>query len=569
MSFRQHRLRSPRHGIRPQQPISRRPTAGDMHKRTIHPVCIMLTALLFIMFDGGNTVHTVASFLSANSSPAFKVLKISSALCTAVLSYLSVCLCLLSRSRAVRRAGTALFVSGLVDALACRITGSHLNPDHIRVAVQNMHFAGSFIAGTWKLLLMYVAAAVTAMCLLAYLRRRLQSAVPAGAALSLVLAALAANGVYAVKANPSRSPFYAYALPIVCVKAAVQPGVAYVPRKTVVSGPADGDAPELIIVVIDESVTYETLRACGSALFRAGARSGVPAALYKAHAAGNHSAIASYVLRLGLDRSSYPDPEGATLSAPTIFAYARAAGYTTVLHDAQAEDGLMQNLMSPFDLAAIDIYSTSDAATKRCLRDAEALDRLQPLLAGASPDRKVMVMIVKYGVHFPYLNSVPAALADEFPEACRTSDTTFSSSDTTCARLQYEAALRYSVDGFMARLLDIVRGRDFAIVYTAGHGQDIHAQHAFPHGSLEHVSECEISVPIFVAGRCFAGLESTDEVKSHFQIPGTLLDIMGYAPPADRRRSTLRDSWRSDGTYLHDLFGDQARWLTVEGACEY
>ncbi len=540
--------------------------SSDMPKRTLYPLCITLTALLFIVFDNSNTTHAVASFLSTNSSPAYKLIKVSCALGAAALSYLSVCLCLLSHSRALRLLGLALFFSGLLNALSCRITGSHLNPDHIWVAVQNMHFAGVFIAGIWKLLLISSAAAILALCLLSYLRRRVTSTVPAGAALALVLAALAANTVYVLKANPNRSPFYAYALPIVCVQALNYPAVPYVPREAVTAVPDTTTAPDLIVLIIDESVTFEAVRSYGSTLIAA---LDVPAILYKAHAAGNHSAIANYVLRLGLGRSFYPDTDYSTLTSPTIFAYARAAGYTTVFYDAQAEGSQLQNLMSPFDLADIDIFLTSDPATKRYARDAEALARLKPFLNDASPQRRVMAVIVKYGVHFPYVNSVPPRIAAGLPAACRTSDTTFTASDTSCNRLQYETALKYCVDGFMKQLLDLIRGRDFAIIYTADHGQNIYSRHAFPHGSLRHVSECEISVPIFLAGRCFAGLQQTSAIKSHFQIPGTLLSIMGFAPSKHTPPSTLWDTWHGDGTYLHDLFGERARWLTVESGCEY
>jgi glucan phosphoethanolaminetransferase (alkaline phosphatase superfamily) len=543
-----------------------------MKKKMLYSLSIILTALLFIVFDNSNTINAVVSFFSTNSSLAYKLLKISCALGAAALSYLSVSLCLLSRGKPVPLLGIILFFSGLINALAYHITGSHLNPDHILVAVQNMHYADLFITATWKLLVLATVVAAVFLFPLHYIRRKLNGALPAGIPLLFVLVALGANIFYAVKANPNRSPFYAYALPIVCVKTASYPNVPYVPRNTVAPKPSTERTPDLIVLIIDESVTYEALRSYGSTISRPGEMSSalhVPVLLYKAHAAGNHSAIANYVLRLGLDRSAYPDNVGETLAAPTIFSYAKAAGYTTVLYDAQAEDNQLQNLMSQFDLTNIDTFSTAGAATKRYLRDAEALNRLKPLLTGASPEHKVMAVIVKHGVHFPYVNSVPDRIAAALPSACRSSDTTFSSSNQQCNRIQYEAALKYSVDGFMDMLFKLVQGKDFAIVYTADHGQNIYSRHAFPHGSLENVSECEISVPILLAGRCFSSLEQTDKVKSHFQIPGTLLSIMSFSPGAEEHQSTLWDTWDNDGTYLHELFGDRARWLTVESTCEY
>ena len=72
-----------------------------------------------------------------------------------------------------------------------------------------------------------------------------------------------------------------------------------------------------------------------------------------------------------------------------------------------------------------------------------------------------------------------------------------------------------------------------------------------------------------LAGRCFSGLQQTGDIKSHFQIPGTMLEIMGFAPLGDEQRSTLRDAGDGDGTYLHEIFGERARWLRVDSACGY
>ena len=452
------------------------------------------------------------------------------------------------------------------------ITGSPLNPDHLEVAIQNIHFIDLFILANWKLLLIFFIAAIVFLYTLIQIRRKLNIVTRNMVILFFVIVALTANVIYVSKANANRNPFYAYNLPIVCVNALNYPKIPYVPRSKVATLPGNAHTPDLVVFIIDESATYEALRSYGSIISKPKELSSTlnaPVFFYKAHSAGNHSAIANYVLRLGLGKSSYPDKEGKTLAAPTIFSYAKAAGYTTVFYDAQAEQNQLQNYMSYFDLADIDTFITSDAMTKRYQRDTEAISKLRPVIAGASPDNKIMVMIVKYGVHFPYINSIPDQIAATLPESCRSSDTSFTSADKSCNKIQYEAALKYSVDGFMDMLLGIVRGKNFALVYTADHGQNIYSNHTFPHGSLENVSECEISVPIFLAGSCFYALKQTEDIKSHFQIPATIQSIMGFDSGLSQKEATLWEYWDDDETYLYDLFGDNRRWLKISDVCKY
>jgi glucan phosphoethanolaminetransferase (alkaline phosphatase superfamily) len=226
--------------------------------------------------------------------------------------------------------------------------------------------------------------------------------------------------------------------------------------------------------------------------------------------------------------------------------------------------------MSPFDLGGIDIFLTSDASVKRSEHDYKALEKLKTIISDASPDNKTMVTIIKQGAHFPYFNRVPQDAIDTIPESCQFSDISFVDSDRSCVMIQYQTVLKYTVDGFLNLLFELIKEKKFALIYTSDHGQNIYSKHSLPHGSIDNVSECEISVPILLVGDCFYNMQQSENIKSHFQIPATLISIMGFNNPEQYSGSiTLKDEWVADFTYLNAPLGENSRWQKASYPCEY
>jgi glucan phosphoethanolaminetransferase (alkaline phosphatase superfamily) len=296
---------------------------------------------------------------------------------------------------------------------------------------------------------------------------------------------------------------------------------------------------------------------------------GVPAFSFRAYAAGNHSAVSNYVLRLGVGKAAYPDSTHATLGLPNIFAYAKGSHYTTVFFDAQEESKRLVNFMSPNDLPGIDQFIVSDPASDLYDRDMVALEKLKVFIDAAGPTHKTAIVLVKNGVHFPYVNSVPPWLIGGLPAGCRSPDSSFSSQKIFCKKMQYELALRFAVDQFMDKLFTLISGKNFALVYTSDHGQNLSSKYSLPHGSTENTSECEISVPILVAGKVFADLFQRNGIRSHFQIPPTLLRILGAVSPSHATDVTLWDEWRDGSAFLFDPFSRPGDWRHPVEQCIY
>ena len=351
------------------------------------------------------------------------------------------------------------------------------------------------------------------------------------------------------------------------MEAIVKTGVPYTTRKKV-NFIQCKQCPDIVFYIIDESINYEALQSIGSTTLQENyvkeKLGNVPAFSYKAHSAGNHSSVSNYILRLALNKSSYPDSQYHTITAPNIFSYAKAAGYKTIFYDAQSENNHLQNNMSQYDLDDIDQFITSDSVSKFFERDIIALQRLKPFVDNAEPNNKVAITLVKRGLHFPYLYNVPDHLANKIPEECKVTDSSFLSNPIFCKKKQYEIGLQFSVDMFMEQLFKLLKGKNFALIYTADHGQNL-ASAYLPHGSSENVSECEISVPVVIAGQAFASISQSTGVRSHFQIPPTLLRIFGF--PAQADMPDLWSSWQGNADFLRSPF--EKAWSTPVKNCVY
>lgn len=551
---------------------SRKNSIGSFVER-YGPVC-GLALLLFLLFDAGNLHKTILSLLSTNHTPVNKLAKVLAVNGICIVSYLSVAACLLCRRPLLVLMGVLLLVAGSLNALIHTITGDFFSVGQAAVAFQDLHFFSQIFLLNWKEILGSVLLVLGVLALCLVLLRPVHTDLAAPPIVLLVVLALGLNVLYYLQAGDRRSTFMAYQVPIVLaaqwLDGSLEPNR---PRQRLDRACApQGKTPDVIVCIIDESATYQALMALHSEITKPGRlekKFGVPVRIFKAHSAGNHSSVSNYVLRVGPSRNQCPDPEGKTFSLPTIFTYAKQAGYQTIFYDAQAEDNRLENFMTSFELADIDVFLTARPATERYHRDTVALEALSRYIKAASPQHKVMITLVKYGAHFPYLNSIPPQVLASIDQECRSLDLSTTAQALHCKKAQYQAALTHSVVDFLDALLGLLRGKDFAVVYTSDHGQNLASTSSLPHGSLTNVSECEISVPILVAGQAFASLPPKTDLASHFQIPPTIKTIMGCQNLLTQDDKTLWDDVPQDGNFIHTLFGKDASWLTVSRPCLY
>ncbi len=273
------------------------------------------------------------------------------------------------------------------------------------------------------------------------------------------------------------------------------------PRAAVGLVPDTRDAPRHIVWLVDESIAYRQFHAIVAPRI-AGIEHidfGMAASL------GHCSAPSNLALRSGVDvRSAGPATD--LRRTPSIWGYARKAGYRTALIDGQTS-GAPQNLLLQPERALIDEMLPAAGSLDTDLRIA---DRINRQLRGK--DRTFTYAVLR-GVHFQYRDHYPAGLIP---------------ADSPAAR-HYETAVEYSKRGFFDRLLAGIDRQDVAIVYTSDHGQNL-AEGAVPHCSPSPLP-AELHVPLLaflpreLADRYAAAPRSGHAASQIF--PATLI-WMGY-----------------------------------------
>lgn len=281
------------------------------------------------------------------------------------------------------------------------------------------------------------------------------------------------------------------------------------PRAPVDLEPKTEGTPRHIVWLVDESIAFQQFRE----IVAPGLEAIEHIDFGMAASLGHCSAPSNLALRSGVNvREAGPAMD--LRRTPSIWAYARKAGYRTVLIDGQTS-GAPQNLLLPPESALIDEII---AAAGSLDTDREIAARLNRQLRG---DERTFTYAVLRGVHFQYRDHYPAG---SIP------------ADSTVVR-QYETAVEYSKRGFFARLLDGVDRQDVAIVYTSDHGQNL-AEGAVPHCSpLPVAVELQVPLVAFLPDRLaarYARVPRSGHAASQL-FPATLI-WMGYDPDAAQQR---------------------------------
>lgn len=179
---------------------------------------------------------------------------------------------------------------------------------------------------------------------------------------------------------------------------------------------------------------------------------------------GNCSHYSNAIIRLGAARDNVIE---SIRKNPTIWKYAKAAGYRTVYIDAQAavnkNASKLQNFMTVSETEDIDRVVFLGEADMTQL-DFELLKVVEEELAGDVP---VFVYANKNGAHFPYDHGYPKKEAVFTPV-----DADMAASTTATLVNSYRNNLRWTVDLFFARLIEGTDFDDTMVLYTSDHGQN-------------------------------------------------------------------------------------------------
>jgi hypothetical protein len=239
------------------------------------------------------------------------------------------------------------------------------------------------------------------------------------------------------------------------------------------------------------------------------------------------SNYANAVLRFMPARS---DIGGAISSIPTVWQYAKAAGFRTVYIDGQGHaienETRLQNFMTLTERKNIDVfYPLPDVSSKDA--DLAVLDIIAKEFAKPGP---VFIYANKQGMHFPYDQNYPMENARYRPTQSEAGTL-----DTESMINSYRNAVTANVDGFFAEFSKRIAMKDLAMVYTSDHGQYFKPGEATHCKSSDSHPEMAL-VPLFAyvdnsAGMAAlaAGAERSKGLASHFQIAPTVLSWMGYS----------------------------------------
>ena len=250
----------------------------------------------------------------------------------------------------------------------------------------------------------------------------------------------------------------------------------------------------------------------------------------------NCSNTSNLLLRIGLTSTVQQTFKTAKNTLPTIFQYAKQAGFETYLMDAQIAPGEMQNNLTGEDLKFIDHNLAFPRSVHPQDRDQALLKELVGLLA-TQPSQPQFIVAVKWGAHWPYSLAYPKQQT-LFTPAATESLTEMSMKNQEIITNSYLNALHYSVDYFLQGLLTKPLTDDQVIFYTSDHGQSLFEQAHSPLTHCHYASDPqqlplgEFKVPLMVfaseAKTKFPKLAQRLYAQEHI-FPSTL-QMFGYDP---------------------------------------
>lgn len=219
-----------------------------------------------------------------------------------------------------------------------------------------------------------------------------------------------------------------------------------------------------------------------------------------------------------------PDRERRIFTLPTIFQYARAAGYRTFYFDGQDYAEWIGSEEDRRDFGTI--YSARDFPEVAPIDLDRALAAKINEIVGTSKGN--FIWVNKRGVHFRYEKNYPADQTIWTP-----TDLTADAAELATNRPlenNYDNAVRYNSESFFDALVGEAFPPDTVFIYTSDHGQTLRQNHATHAGD----SKAEALVPLFIIGND-ARLANADVnfAASHRNIFATLLDLMNF-PKTER-----------------------------------
>lgn len=340
-------------------------------------------------------------------------------------------------------------------------------------------------------------------------------------------------------------------------------------RRDIDMAPRPSSASLHILYIVDESLRADFIdinKASGTTPFLLSRRNDISNFGY-ASSAHNCSDQSNAILRWGVTLNTLQTAR----TQPTLWRYAKAAGYTSTYIDVQKRDGILQNYMRDSEKAEIDAFIAYDTLTPdgadlpKYKKDRVAADLVADILKRPEPQ---LIYFNKEGIHFPYEGKYPreATLFDNHM------DGPFEPIGESKERLinSYKNAVHWSVDQFLAALLPQVDLERTLMIYTSDHGQNLLDRGLSTHCRVVNPHFMEGLVPLFVMTQTKtwksafdAGAAYNKDKASHFQIFPSLLTVMGFEPNQIQARygETLFEPISTERKFASGfIFDDAVAW---------
>jgi lipid A ethanolaminephosphotransferase len=511
--------------------------ASTKHKRLIElaqfAAAVAIVCLAFNYIDYGRLASwTVVDSLYGTRG----IFQPAVYLGTYVLSAAAIVVTVFSRATVVRWSALVLVFLFLGLEFCCRqVTGDNIGFSQVHMALSEFSFVGEFLssygASVGKAVL--YAGVITAVLYAAVRLTRIRyhagwlGLIPLSAV--LIYAVLWKTVAYTdVYPSPLRIPVL----------------VAYVSMNSLYAGPrqpveltADASPrPRVLILIVDESVRGDHLGINGSAKGTTPYLASISDQLLNfgiACSATNISSGTNIILQSGLRVDQCPDRAHLALKMPSIFQYAKAAGYRTCFLDGQSAPGDLSNFMTERDVEDIDVFYrvTADPQEQgeKYRRDHLMVQRIKEIIADGDP---VCIYVNKYGAHFHYENTYP--LEERRFAPTMNPQKSMGASGMEEIENSYANSILWSVDRFFELLIPSLDAAETVVLYTSDHGQSLkegkgistHADRAKPPSS-------QANVPLVGWGSLLEqrfpdGVAGFRDRMSHFPLFPSLLILMGY-----------------------------------------
>ena len=314
---------------------------------------------------------------------------------------------------------------------------------------------------------------------------------------------------------------------------ALNHNILYTRRATLDLFPQHPAMAHHIVLLIDESVAYDHLGFAGYNRDTTPYLSSISSeyrSMGRSLSSFNCSGPSNFVLTADVKVDDIPDYQGRhTLSKPSLFAYAKNAGYKTAYLSAQKSAGQFQNYMSLYDLEKIDLFHNDNS--NAMYNDFALIEVMRQFMLD---NEKTFTVVVKSGSHFPWTSQkygevvFDPVLPDGEALDIDKKDLVINS---------YDNLVHWNTDKFMSAFMPHARSHNALVIYTSDHGQNIFHNEDVPATHCTFTGEPppeQAFVPLLVFGtEGVKNIEEGDGFYSHFHIPPTIKHAMGYEVDLD------------------------------------